>query len=70
MTFSISQLFPGIETGTHLEGFGACYNPTNSPEGRWRAYSRQELLARDKASLDVFGLRDASMTDLDSLPEP
>lgn len=25
---------------------------------------------RDKASLDVFWLRDASMTDLENLPEP
>ena len=57
------------------------YNPENgfertskwseeAPDGRWRALDRQELLARDKASLDLFWLRDASMTDLDSLPEP
>ncbi len=36
----------------------------------WRAYTREELLSRDKASLDVFWLKDSSMTDLDSLPEP
>ena len=29
-----------------------------------------ELLARDKASLDVFWLKDKSLTDLDNLPEP
>jgi type I restriction enzyme M protein len=28
------------------------------------------LLARDKASLDVFWLKDKSLTDLDNLPEP
>ena len=41
-----------------------------TPDGRWRAYPREELLQRDKASLDLFWLKDASMTDLDNLPEP
>ena len=41
-----------------------------TPDGRWRAYSREELLRRDKASLDVFWLKDASVTDMDNLPEP
>ena len=31
---------------------------------------REELLQRDKASLDVFWLKDTSMTDPDSLLEP
>ncbi|MBV2361716.1 type I restriction-modification system subunit M [Thalassococcus sp. CAU 1522] len=68
-------------TYAHLEEFIACYNPMvrddreptwseENPEGRWRAYDRDELLSRDKASLDVFWLRDASMTDLENLPEP
>ena len=68
-------------TYAHLEDFVACYNPKNrhvreetwseeTPEGRWRAYSRDDLLQRDKASLDVFWMKDASMTDLDNLPEP
>jgi predicted dinucleotide-binding enzyme len=43
--------------------------PTN-PEGRWRKFSYEELKARDKTSLDVFWLRDKSLTDLDNLPEP
>jgi len=58
-----------------------CYNPANrherkptwseeNPEGRWRKYTREELLARDKASLDVFWLKDKSLTDLDNVPEP
>ena len=38
-----------------------------APDGRWRAYLREELLRRDKASLDVFWLKDAFMTDLDNL---
>lgn len=65
-----------------LQDFIACYNPTNrherqetfneetNPEGRWRKFTREELLARDKASLDVFWLKDKSLTDLDNLPDP
>ncbi len=66
---------------SHLEDFVVCYNPAarhdrkatwseESPDGRWRAFSRDELLQRDKASLDLFWLKDATMTDLDNLPEP
>lgn len=45
--------------------------PTAStPDGRWRMFTREELLQRDKASLDLFWLRDASMTDLANLPDP
>ena len=68
-------------TYDHLRDFVDCYNPLNrhtreetwsedTPDGRWRVYSREELLQRDKASLDVFWLKDASMTDLENLPEP
>ena len=41
-----------------------------TPEGRWRSYSYDELIARDKTSLDLFWLKDDSLTDLDNLPEP
>ena len=68
-------------TYAHLEEFVQCYNPDNrhertptwserNPDGRWRSFDRDEVLSRDKASLDLFWLRDASMTDLDNLPEP
>jgi type I restriction enzyme M protein len=40
------------------------------PNGRWRAYSYDELIARDKASLDIFWLRDESLSDSDNLPAP
>jgi type I restriction enzyme M protein len=33
---------------------------------KWTVY----LTARDKTSLDVFWLKDKSLTDLDNLPEP
>ncbi|TDQ40149.1 HsdM family class I SAM-dependent methyltransferase [Thiopseudomonas denitrificans] len=65
-----------------LQDFIQCYNPDNpaqrvaswdadtNPDGRWRCYSFDELMARDKTSLDVFWLRDKSLTDLENLPEP
>ena len=65
-----------------LLDFVRCYNPrnrhqrkatwdeTDAPEGRWRRDSYEELKARDKTSLDVFWLKDKSLTDLDNLPEP
>ena len=46
------------------------WDPDANPEGRWRRFSYEELVARDKTSLDVFWLKDKSLTDLDSLPEP
>ena len=66
----------------HLSDFIDCYNPRNrhqrkatwdpgkAPDGRWRSYSYDELTARDKTSLDIFWLKDKSLTDLDNLPEP
>jgi type I restriction enzyme M protein len=66
----------------HLADFIACYNLNNrhkreatwdaekSHEGRWRKYTYEELTARDKTNLDVFWLKDKSLTELDNLPEP
>jgi type I restriction enzyme M protein len=36
--------------------------------GRWRAYGYAELVSRDKASLDIFWLKDESLSDSDNLP--
>ncbi len=38
--------------------------------GRWRCYNCDELLKRDSLSLDLFWLRDQSITDGDLLPAP
>ena len=66
----------------HLQEFILCYNPENrhertelwneetNPEGRWRKYNYEDIIARDKTSLDIFWLKDKSLTDLDNLPEP
>jgi type I restriction enzyme M protein len=64
-----------------LDEFVRCYNPANrhdrkptwseqTPEGRFRAYGYDELVSRDKASLDIFWLRDESLSDSDNLPPP
>jgi type I restriction enzyme M protein len=41
-----------------------------NPEGRWRKFTYDEIMARDKTSLDIFWLKDKSLTDLDNLPDP
>lgn len=46
----------------------ATFSDTN-PQGRWRNYGVEELLARDKASLDIW-LNDDSLSDSGNLPPP
>jgi type I restriction enzyme M protein len=52
-----------------LDDFVACFNSANrqartptwseaNPEGRWRCYPYDALIARDRANLDIFWLRD------------
>jgi len=64
-----------------LQDFIACYNPNNrnerkeiwseeNPEGRWRKFTYEEIIARDKTNLDIFWLKDKSLADLDNLPDP
>ncbi|WIE59331.1 class I SAM-dependent DNA methyltransferase [Curtobacterium sp. MCLR17_031] len=38
--------------------------------GRWKSFTYEELIARDKVNLDITWLRDDSLDDLDSLPAP
>lgn len=45
------------------------WSETN-PEGHWRRYSYEDILKRDKLSLDLFWIKDQSLTDTDSLPAP
>jgi type I restriction enzyme M protein len=65
-----------------LADFISCYNPENinkrketyhpetNPEGRWRKYTYNEIVERDKTSLDITWIKDKSLTDLDNLPDP
>lgn len=66
-------------TEADLEDFIKCYNPENrydrtetwsetNPEGRFRKYSIDEIMKRDKLSLDIFWIKDKSLADLDNLP--
>lgn len=65
-----------------LDEFVKCYNPENrhsrkatwtekrNPDGRWRAFDYKDLVARDKASLDIFWLKDESLEESENLPAP
>jgi type I restriction enzyme M protein len=56
-----------------LQDFIACYNPENRHERKKpnvSSSSYDELIARDKASLDIFWLKDDSLDNLDDLPPP
>lgn len=65
-----------------LKDFIECYNPLNinkrketynadtNPEGRWRKFTYDEIIERDKTSLDITWIKDKSLTDLDNLPDP
>ncbi len=64
-----------------LDDFVACYTPANrhkrtptwsedDPQGRWRAFGYDELMARDKVNLDIFWLRDESLEETANLPDP
>lgn len=68
-------------TDVDLLDFIVCYNPLNrrerretwseqNPDGRWRRFSVDEILQRDKTSLDIFWIKDKSLADLDSLSAP
>jgi type I restriction enzyme M protein len=42
----------------------------DNPEGCWRCYDYEDIINRDKASLDIFWLKDESLEESDNLPEP
>ena len=57
-----------------LQDFIQCYNPQNRHERaeteRYKAFSYEELLQRDKVNLDIFWLKDESLEDSANLPSP
>ncbi len=64
-----------------LDEFVECFHAQNrherrptwseeNPAGRWRPFSYEELLQRDKVNLDIFWLRDESLEDSATLPDP
>lgn len=58
----------------HLQDFIACYNPEDRSKRteteRFKYYPYETLIARDKASLDIFWLKDNSLDNIDNLPTP
>ena len=52
------------------------WSPSTDPstgsgwQGRWRKFTYDEIIARDKTSLDITWLKDKSLADLDDLPDP
>jgi len=67
-----------LKTGTlryeDLADFVRCYNSGNRfnrrETERFRAFSCDQLMQRDKVSLDIFWLRDESLEDSRNLPAP
>src|SRR5262245_4012815 len=68
-------------TRSDLDDFVAGYRPGKrhlrkptwseaTPEGRWRSYSYDDLVRRDKVNLDIFWLKDKSLENSDDLPPP
>ncbi|MYC57135.1 MAG: SAM-dependent DNA methyltransferase, partial [Acidimicrobiia bacterium] len=61
-------------TRADLDDFVACYNSANRHQRqeseRFKRYTYDELIARDKVSLDLFWLRDDSLEDVANLPAP
>jgi type I restriction enzyme M protein len=57
-----------------LDDFVACYHADDrrdrSETDQFRAFGYDELVGRDKASLDTFWLPDESLEDTDNLPAP
>ena len=52
-----------------LIDFVQCYDNRKETE-RFKKFCCDEILARDKTSLDITWIKDASLTDLENLPEP
>lgn len=57
-----------------LKDFVECYNPQNrfqrKETDRFKCFSYEEIIKRDKTNLDIFWLKDESLDDLDKLPSP
>jgi type I restriction enzyme M protein len=65
----------------NLKDFINCYHPSNrfqrketwsetNADGRWRKYNYDDIINRDKTSLDITWIKDKSLADLDNLPDP
>jgi type I restriction enzyme M protein len=59
---------------TDLDDFVKCYNPKNrhtrKETDRFKSFTYEDLLKRDKVNLDIFWLKDESLEDSANLPAP
>lgn len=59
---------------TDLDDFVACYNPKNrhkrTESERFKSFTSDELLKRDKVNLDIFWLKDEALEESAKLPAP
>jgi type I restriction enzyme M protein len=57
-----------------LRDFIKCYNPKNrrrrKETERFKAFGYDDLIGREKVSLDIFWLKDESLEDSENLPAP
>ena len=57
-----------------LEDFIKCYNADDISKrketDRFKKFSYDEIIKRDKVNLDIFWIKDETLEDLDNLPEP
>ena len=57
-----------------LDDFVACYNPKNrhsrKESERFKGFTYEELLKRDKVNLDIFWLKDDALEESANLPAP
>jgi len=57
-----------------LKDFIKCYNPENRHErketDRFKAFTYEDIIKRDKTNLDIFWLKDESLGDSENLPNP
>jgi type I restriction enzyme M protein len=57
-----------------LDDFVACYNPQNrhqrTESERFKCFTYDELLKRDKVNLDIFWLKDEALEESANLPDP
>ncbi len=61
--------FVGLYSAADRSKRSATWSET-TPEGRWRFYGYDDMVNRDKCSLDLFWLKDDSLMDADSLDDP
>ena len=61
-------------TRAHLDDFVSCYRADDRRQRveskRFRSFTYDELIQRDKANLDIFWLRDENLEDSEHLPPP